>query len=262
MVRSGQGKTGRKNHKGEKEMELIKMLARVCGAWIAAYLICGGVHEGSHVVAGLVQGWKFELLVIGPFKLYRDEKDDKVKFGLEKNLVLWGGIGGSYPRKWSDKVIKQFAWVLLAGPVSSIILGLLCLIPLFFKVSIFWAMMAFVPLGMGIMCLIPTVKTGILYSDGGRFLRIIKGGKTYAEEKAIFEAAMVGRCEGCDEYDEEGINIMIASRDKAFQYLGHYYGYVDMKEKGRDDEAQAHLGSMKAIEGEVPKTVIEMCVIE
>lgn len=243
-------------------MELVKMLAQVFGSWIVAYMICGGVHESGHVVAGLVQGWKFELLVIGPFKLYRDEKDGKVKFGLEKNLVLWGGIGGSIPVKWTDKVMKQFARVLLAGPVSSIIIGLLCSIPLFFKVSIFWAMMTFVPLAMGVMCLIPTIKTGILYSDGGRFLRIIRGGKTYAEEKAIFEAAMVGRAEGCEEYNEEGINAMITSEDKAFQYLGHYYGYVDMKEKGRDEEAQAHLGSMKAIEGDVPKTVIEMCVIE
>ena len=73
-------------------MEIMKLLGEVFISWVVAYFVCAFVHEGGHVVAGLLQGWKFYLLVVGPFKLYRDEKDDKVKFGLEKNMVLWGGI--------------------------------------------------------------------------------------------------------------------------------------------------------------------------
>ena len=79
----------------------------------------------------------------------------------------------------------------VAGPAASILFGMLCGISLFWGVTVFRAMMTFIPIGMGIFCLNPKAKTGILYSDGGRFLRIVKGGKTAAEEKAIFEAAFL-----------------------------------------------------------------------
>ena len=55
---------------------------------------------------------------------------------------------------------------------------------------------------------------------------------------------------------------MIASEDKAFQYLGHYYGYLNAKENKAEEEMQSHIAGMDAIRGDVPKTIIEMCVME
>ena len=243
-------------------MELMKLLGEVLISWVVAYFLCTVVHEGGHVVAGLLQGWKFLLLVVGPLKLYRDEKDDKVKLGIEKNIVLWGGIGGCIPRRESEDNVKGFAITLLAGPMASLILGVLCSISFFFHVTIFGAMMTFVPITMGICCLLPNVKTGILYTDGGRFLRIIKGGKTLAEEKAVYECSLKDQFRPGDHYDAGDIEAMTTSEDFSFQYLGHYYGYLNAKMDQKEEEVQARITNMQNLEAKVPKTIKEMCVLE
>ena len=243
-------------------MELLRLLGEVLVCWVLAYFACGFVHEGGHVVAGLIQGWKFEILVVGPLKLYRDEKDDKVKLGIEKNLVLWGGIGGSIPREESEDNLKKFARVLLAGPVASLVMGLLCSISLFFHVSIFNAMMTFVPIAMGIACLLPNAKTGILYTDGGRFLRIVKGGRTLAEEKAIFDATFHGSFHPDSRYDEVGIEAMTTSKDTSFQFVGHYYAYQNAKMEQDQAGMQARIASMESLKAQVPKFIRETYVLE
>ena len=243
-------------------MEIMKLLGEVFISWVVAYFVCAFVHEGGHVVAGLLQGWKFYLLVVGPFKLYRDEKDDKVKFGLEKNMVLWGGIGGCIPREEKEDNMKGFAVTLLAGPMASVILGVLCSVSLFFHVSIFGAMMTFLPISMGIICLLPNVKTGILYTDGGRFLRIIKGGKTLEEEKAVYKCSLKDQYRPDDCYDESDIEAMTTSEDLSFQYMGHYYGYMNAKMDQKEEEMQARIANMKNLEEKVPKTIREMCALE
>jgi len=243
-------------------MEIMKLLGEVLISWVVAYFLCTIVHEGGHVVAGLFQGWKFWLLVAGPFKLYRDEKDDKVKFGIEKNMVLWGGIGGCLPREEKEDNIKGFAVTLLAGPMASVILGVLCGISLFFHVTVFGAMMTFMPITMGICCLLPNIKTGILYSDGGRFLRIIKGGKTLAEEKAVYGCTLKDQFRPEDRYDEKDITAMTTSEDTSFQYMGHYYGYLNAKKDQKEDEMQARILNMQSLEAKVPKAIREMCMLE
>jgi hypothetical protein len=243
-------------------MEILKMLGEVLVCWLVAYFVSGVVHEGGHVVAGLLQGWKFEILVVGPFKLYRDEKDDKVKFGLEKNLMLWCGIGGTLPREEREDNLQKFARVLLAGPIASLILGLLCSISLFFGVSIWKAMMTFVPIAMGIACLIPNAKTGILYTDGGRFLRIVKGGKTQAEEKAVFDATFHDTFHPGSRYDEAGIEAMTTSEDVSFQYMGHYYAYLNAKMAQDQEGMQASIASMESLKTKVSKFIKETYVLE
>lgn len=242
-------------------MEVMKTVLECIGCWIVAYYASGIVHEGGHVVAGLAQGWKFELMVVGPFKLYRGE-DGKVRLGIEKNILLWCGIGGAAPRERSEANLKKFARTLLAGPVASILLGMLCGISLFFGVNVFRAMMTFIPIGMGIFCLNPAGKTGILYSDGGRFLRIMKGGKTAAEEKALFDAAFLEKMDPNGRYDEQGIQAMTSSDDVAFQYLGHYYAWVNAKKDQNGEEMKSRSNSMEQIKKAVPKAVADMCVME
>ena len=242
-------------------MEIVMILLQILGYWILAYMASGIVHEGGHVVAGLMQGWKFLLMVVGPIKLYRDE-NDKVKLGIEKNILYWFGIGGTLPRKKGDENIRKFAKILLAGPLASILFGLLCGMSLLFGVTIFRAMITLMPITMGIFCLIPSFKTGILYSDGGRFLRIMKGGKTFAEEKALLDAVILDQCDPEGRHEEEDIRTMMESEDKSFQYLGHYYAYLNSKKDFLQSEMTVHMVAMKNLAKEVPKSIIDMCILE
>ena len=122
-------------------------------------------------------------------------------------------------------------------------------------------LMAFVPVGMGVACMIPGVKTGILYNDGTRFSRIRKGGQTAAEEEAIFDAATLRLFDNDTPYDEQGIEVMTASKDAEIRYLGHYYGYLNAKQAEDDEKEQFRLGCMKEIEDKVPAFIKTICVI-
>ena len=242
-------------------MEVMKTVLECIGSWIVAYFVSGIVHEGGHVVAGLAQGWRFELLVVGPLKLNWGE-NGKLRLGIEKNILLWCGIGGAAPTEQSEANLKKFARTLLAGPLASILFGMLCGISLFWGVTVFRAMMTFIPIGMGFFCLNPKTKTGILYSDGGRFLRIMKGGKTAEEEKAIFEAGFLEKMNPNGRYDEQGIQAMTSSDDVAFQFLGHYYAWLNAKKDQNEEEMKMQRDNMEQIKKDIPKAVTDMCVME
>jgi len=59
---------------------------------LLCYWIAGLIHETGHIIIGLINGWKFTLLVIGPIGLKVNEAG-KLQLYLEKRLVLWGGVG-------------------------------------------------------------------------------------------------------------------------------------------------------------------------
>ena len=55
---------------------------------------------------------------------------------------------------------------------------------------------------------------------------------------------------------------MTTSEDFSFQYLGHYYGYLNAKMDQKEEEVQARITNMQNLEAKVPKTIKEMCVLE
>lgn len=64
-------------------MEIINYII-IC---ILCYLIAGIVHELGHVLIGLINGWKFLLLIIGPFGI-KANSNGKIKFYLKKYCFM------------------------------------------------------------------------------------------------------------------------------------------------------------------------------
>lgn len=89
---------------------------------ILCYWLAGLIHETGHIIIGLICGWKFNLLVIGPLGLKVNETG-KLQFYVEKRLVLWGGVGGTMPQKAEDKNCIIWGKILLGGPLASILTG-------------------------------------------------------------------------------------------------------------------------------------------
>lgn len=242
-------------------MDKAIFFLQLMGSAILSYLVSTAVHEWGHVISGLAQGWKLLLITTGPFKLYRNDLNDKVRFGIEKNPLYWCGVGGTVPTKKEDAKIENFAKILIAGPMASIALGLAAGIILIWYRPFFLIFLAPVALGMGIACLIPGMKTGILYNDGSRYMRIKKGGQTYLEEKAVFDTTMQTSFDKKATCTEEGINALIESKDAEFRYMGHYYAYVKAETENNIDKMSQHKEAMDNMERSVPKAVREMCSI-
>ena len=190
---------------------------------IISYLIIGYIHELVHVDIGLCNGWKFEMLVLGPLGFKRD--NEKVKCYFEKNIVLWAGVGGTMPIKNIKDNISIWRKVLLAGPMSSIIFGVLILPLALYTKILFLILLSFMSISMEIVCLLP-MKTGILYTDGGRFYRLKKGGKEAIEEEALFNLTVLNNIKDeSKEVDYNDIVALIDSEDKTIRYYGHYFAF-------------------------------------
>ena len=239
-------------------------ILKLIGYAIIAFFMSTIIHELGHVVCGLIHGWKFLMMVIGPFKFYRETPDDRIRFGIEKNPSLWGGCGGTFPNKVDDKAVKVFSRILLAGPIASFILGIVFCVILIVTKNELAMMIGFVALGEGVACILPMkIKTGILYNDGTRCMRIVKGGQTAAEEKAILTFAFDEFLHGTkDTFDKDMVEVLMDSEDAYFRYYGFYYTYRNAKHDGNEAEMVKMQSEMEALSEKVSNFIRQACVLE
>lgn len=196
---------------------------------IVCYLIAGVVHELGHIFAGVVQGFKFYLLVVGPFGLKRNE-NDKIVFYIEGNTAYWGGVGGTFPPNDNSDNFDKFAKVLLFGPLTSIMFGLLMLPIAIATDMLFFVLLCAMPIGMGVVSLIP-LKTGAFYSDGGRWMRM-RNETTRRVELALWNIVQrAGLNQKYIDIDLDDINILISDKEQSTKYMGHYFLYLHYKDR-------------------------------
>ena len=245
-------------------MERFMVFLQMMGYAVVAYFFASIVHEMGHVVCGLICNWKFLAMCVGPFKFYRNSPEDKIRFGIEKNPAVWGGYGGTFPRKLDDDNIRTFAKILLAGPVASLILGAVFIVIMIFTKSELAMMIGFVAIGEGVACILPmNIKTGILYNDGTRFKRIVKGGKEAMEEKAIlsfiFKTFLYGED---DSYDNELIDVLLDSEDESIRYYGLFYHYQNAKLENDEEAMDSIRKEMETLGTMVSSYVRQSCAID
>ena len=240
-------------------MEIIILFVSV----IVCYLVSAMIHEMGHVVCGLFHHWKLYMLVVGPIKFYRESMDSKLKIGIEKNRILWAGVGGTLPQKESDENVKVWGKILLAGPLTSILFGILMLPVVIIIKNVIVLMLCLMPIAMGVMCIIPMkMKTGILYNDGTRYKRLCSDGQEGAEERALFKLIEVTLFGGHDViYPTELVEPLLASADPDFQYYGFFYTYMNAIGQDCQEEAEQQLVNMESIRGNVSKAIIDDCKI-
>ncbi len=242
---------------------MVKFILQFFFSWVAVYLIATLIHELGHVICGLFHGWKLYLLVVGPLKIYRKSLDSAISIGIEKNPVLWCGVGGTLPSRKSEDNIKIWSKILLAGPIASILLGIAAGIGLLFWHNLFMLFLCLVPIAMGVMCALPMkMKTGILYNDGTRYKRLTHGGQEELEEKALFQLVEISIFGGDDPvYPNDLIVPLIDSKDIELNYYGFYYSYVNAFRNHNEEEMKIQLENMERIKASVPKAIIDDCPV-
>jgi hypothetical protein len=229
---------------------------------ILCYLISGIIHELGHVIVGLANGWKFFLLVIGPLGIKADE-NGKIKFYFEKRIAFWGGVGGTMPKEANEDNIKIWSKILLGGPITSIVMGVVFLPLGIITKNIVLLLLGAMPLGMGIMCALPfPLKTGILYTDGGRWSRLRKGGQEADEEIALFKLTE-NEFIGGDflNIDLKSIESLIKSKETRIQYYGYYYKYKYYKANNNEEKMKLAIQIMEDIKSKVPSIIVTDCKI-
>ena len=230
---------------------------------ILCYFISVIIHELGHIIVGLINGWKFYLLVVGPIGIKADEKG-RIKLYLEKNIALWGGVGGTLPCDANENNIKIWAKVLIGGPLSSIVTGIIFLPAGILIENIILILIGAMSLGIGIMCALPLpLKTGITYSDGKRWARLQKPGQEADEEISLFKLTE-NEITGGDflNIDLKDIEPLVKSKETEIRYYGYYYEYKYYKARNNIDEMKLVINNMKVIKNKIPKIITEGCKVD
>lgn len=236
-------------------MDLVLRILSILGMSLLAYFIVVGIHEWSHIIMGQIYGFKFHLFVLGPFGLKRNE-DDRIVAYIEKNPALWGGIGGAVPQKVDPGNFRAFARVLLAGPMASLVLGVTVLLVFWQLGGEFLLLLGLISLGIFAATIIPA-RNGPFYTDGGRWLRIMRGGKARQVEMAIFNIVQnTVVYQGYGKIHFPDIEVLMADDDARNKYLGHFFAQNYYQEKGDELLAAAHGHELELLGDKVPKSFI------
>jgi hypothetical protein len=179
------------------------------------------IHELGHVIMGLLQGFRFELLVVGLLGIKREE--EKIKIYLNKNFGYYGGLGLTVPKDDSSDNLRKFANVILAGPIASIVFAVIC----FFVVNylanpygviVFAAGLA--SFGIFLATTIPS-RSGMFYTDRKRYQRLIKAGKDQEVELAML--TILGsyvKNQSYKEIKKEVFDVLITDNDSFVKHYG------------------------------------------
>lgn len=247
-------------------MEKLLGLLKFIGFAVVCIPLSSIIHELGHVVCGLLHKWKLALLSVGPLKLYRDEPDSKLRAGLEKDPLLWFGRGGTFPPDDSERSVKIWGRILLAGPLTSITAGILLFVlcRAVFPDSLFLILLAGTSVSMGICCLlpIPQLRTGFLYNDGTRYKRLRSKDASSSEERALFLlTAREVRKLPISETPLEILKPLLGSKEPEMNYYGYYYSYLIARENNNETEMDTQRMNMESIRDKVMKAVAESCKI-
>jgi len=177
------------------------------------------IHELGHLITGLIQGFRFELFVIGPLGVKRE--NDKIKFYLNKDIELYGGAASTSPIDTNPKNAKKFANLLLAGPIASLLIAIVLGIVYYsseFQFSKTLGIGALASFGIFLATTIPN-KTGIFFTDRKRYQRLTSIGIEREVELAVLRIiGIYGRDNSYINADENDIEKMIG--DSNYKYFG------------------------------------------
>ncbi len=182
-----------------------------------------GIHELGHLIAGLAQGFQFQLFVVGPLGVKRE--DNKTKWYLNKNLGLYGGAAATSPVNNDPDNVKKFARLILAGPLTSLALAFVG-IGLALVLSSPFNLIAYLTGAISLAIFFATTipeKTGPFFTDRKRYQRLTTPGKDQDVEMAMLH--ITGTCaqdESFKNVQEKDIQTLINDDIPFMKWFGYY----------------------------------------
>jgi hypothetical protein len=231
--------------KGKKPGGLLFSVILVAGLFIPL-----AVHELGHLAAGLIQGFRFELFVVGLLGIKRTQKG--ISIYLNKNVGMMGGIAATVPTTNSDTNKRKFGWVVLAGPITSLVFAIVCfaLLPISNTTfQWFWLIAGACSFSLCLATTLPT-KSGVFFTDRARFQRLISKGKAGESEEALLSIIAQTTIDNSSKNIALRHARTLQNDEEAFmRFWGYYYEYHFYLDNEIDDkaiEAKARLIEQKS----------------
>ncbi len=227
----------------------------IAGIIIMAFIVLG-VHELGHLITGIWQGFRFELFVVGPLGVKREE--GKVKVYFNKNLQYYGGVAATIPLDDRPENSKKFGNILIAGPIASLIFaaimgGIYYLFQFPYDKVILTG--ALISVGIFFATTIPS-KSGVFFSDRKRYQRLNSSGPEREVELAILRImGIYGRDNSYVNINPADIQLMVDDPDFKLFGLFNKLCYQYQKFNAFDPETEE---AYKAASKDKPKSFVKV----
>lgn len=179
----------------KKENRLIQQLTaadEILTAWDllalpVLILIVLATHEIGHLLAGLSQGMRFLLLIVGPFGWHASVSGPR--FEWNTNLALMGGIAATVPTNVGASFRRQLLVLIAGGPAASLLLTIFAVAlasvanP---RIAAYGIIVAAFSFGIFLVTLIPVRSCGFT-SDGLQCIDVLRGGSAVVERSALMQ---------------------------------------------------------------------------
>lgn len=229
------------------------------------------VHELGHVAGGKLAGFRFLLLLAGPFKLQRTP--DGLRLGLNFSANLAGGLACLLPED-DRNLTRRMAVFIAGGPVASLLLGLVAglggwawygsftpLAPPSYGAlagALGLVITGAISLALFVVSALPATAGGFA-TDGRRLAMLAQKGERAEREAALtvlVSAAMSGVRAG--DYPAELVARVAEHADASgFGLMGKLMGYYHALDRGELATAGARLTEVVAGAAELPQMTRE-----
>ena len=229
------------------------------------YFLVIGFHEAGHALAGILVKFDFRMYIIGPFHF--EKENDKWKFKWNKNLNLAGGMVVCLPIS-DQNLKKRFMTYIAGGPLASLVLTLIASLTYFLisktesnsiltltkQISIIIAFLSFT---IFFVTSIP-LRGGGFFSDGGRFLRLLRNDKISEMEvlflKIMSKTSGGTRPRNLNKNDlNKAFDLALEFNDPFKVYLKSYI-FQNAFDLGNYEEAEIHLKDYLHDINQIPKS--------
>ena len=222
--------------------EIAKIMLVLVAMWAAL-----AMHELGHLLMGLAQGFRFHMYVAGFLGLRRNTETEAIEVYVNRDAQLFGGIAATIPTQRNSKLRQQFAGIVIAGPLTSLLSGGLVLGLTYYGMKhitpdasaalrcllIFGLTFGLISLALFLATTIPS-RTGAFFTDRARYFRLIRGGHTADVEQAVLETlahSMSGQPYG--ELNRDQLQLLLGESEAFFRSYAHtmlYYYHLDRHE--------------------------------
>jgi hypothetical protein len=196
------------------------------------------IHELGHLLAGLIQGFKLQLFVVAFLGIKR--VDDKIEFYFNKELQFFGGIAATSPLQISKNLKKQFAFILIAGPLFSLIFGILLILLFNLTDSVFNSSIGItgvISIGLFFATTLPN-KSGVFFTDRKRMQRLLDNGRTGEIESSFIKASSQLLIDShYKNISMEDLKMIQSDEEPIIQFWGHYYEFKHFEDSGNEEMA-------------------------
>jgi len=207
------------------------------------YFLVVAWHELGHVMAGKMENFTFHSFTVGPFA-WKREDDGRIRFQWNRNLNVSGGVAVMLP-EGGENLANRFARYAAGGPVSSLLLTLLCLgLCQVLSPGSLLRLVALVTALLSGLIFIATVlpfRAGGFSSDGLRVITLLRGGPEARADLAVLRAmALLRAGEPYDQLPIADFKAMETIEDVAPIQLvtGYYYQYLYHLSRKEIDQAE------------------------